>query len=233
MLEPETQPQVEETQVGEQPGETQVDQEPVKTQPGVKAEPRTYTEQQWTERDSARDREVAEARRIAGEQALQAEIARAEAFEAQAQSKDRQAIDAGEITEAEAQQRQQTRIETWQQDMSRRQRMAQEDKARRDFDTEAYVKLRIIVADDLATKYGVSRNDLLKDKSLTNAGVMEIRARELKIEMKEAALKGSETYDLGLQGRTGVDLSNMSLAERTELAYGPEATARRNKNKRR
>ena len=47
---------------------------------------------------------------------------------------------------------------------------------------------------------------------------MEIKVRELKLERREAALKGTETFDSGQMGTRGVSIDNMSPEEK--IAFG-------------
>lgn len=210
--------QVAETPEAAQPGAeipSQVAVEPIAepapgTEPAPKAEKvetpkieRSYTQKEWSEREAAKDKEIAEHRKSLAAQALQAEIREAQYAEAHAQTTDRQKVDAGEITTEDAQQRSQQRFQAWQQQQIWRQQQDALHHAAVAVDDG----LRILAAEKMAKQYGVEAKDLL-DPPFTDADKMKARAVELaweatKAELKAAKAGGGEVFDSGQMGGGG------------------------------
>jgi hypothetical protein len=218
-------PQVEITPASPQPGsENQVVEQPsADTQPGAEGMPqKTYSQEEWnarekttTESRATSDKQMSLARALVAENAMRQQIREAEN---QAQAKDRQEVEDGEITQGQAQQRQQTRYQGWQQEIMRRQTVAQDQAEHVKLVAENEDMARVRTADLLAKDHGVEMDVLLADKSLTTGPAMEIKARELAIDKKMAELKGFESFDSGQSGGSGVSVANMSALEK--ISYG-------------
>ena len=197
--------------------ESQVLEEPVDVQREVKREPLTekqYSQKEWTEREVARDREVAQYRQMLSQQALRMEMLGAQAEEGKAQSQDQKAIDRGEITEAEAQLRQQIRTAERQRQGALRQQQQQTEQqllAAQKVLADAERAGRILAAQDLAKEYGVDAKELLGDISITNYDQMKTRAVET---AWKAAKAHPETFDSGHRGGAPASLENMTPMEK-------------------
>lgn len=192
--------------------------------------PRTYSEQEWSDREAAKDKEISDLRGSVSRQAMQAQIAEQQRVEADAQAKDRSDIEQGLITEQEARQRQQRR----QADVAMQ--PAREEVA------------RWTVAKAFEERYGVSATQLFEDQTLTEPLQMESKAKELaktasdaakqtasdEIDTLKARIKvleegGDPQFDSGQQGAGANDLNDLSPAELTERAYSPTEVQRRQK----
>jgi len=229
MLEELGKPQVEETQEITLPGEeipqvAELTEEPThgaETEPQKEPEPkveRKYTQAEWSEREAAKDREIAQHRQAMTQLYMQQQIAQAQAAEAQAQATDRQAVDEGEITASEAAQRQQQRQQAVQQQQVQRQQMA----AAQQVMAQAEQAGRILAAQDFSKQYEIDATELLSDKSLTSPAMMEAKAAKLALEKTRGELKaaktGPETFDSGQVGSVGVSIASMSPEEKISWA---------------
>jgi len=199
--------------------EPQPEVEPEGEQPGAETvAERTYTQAEWSKRESAKDREIAQYRQAYAQQAMQQQIAQAQAVEAQAQAQDRQAVDDGEITASEAAQNQQRRQQEAQQEHLRQQQLAV---AQRTLE-QAEQAGRIMAAQDFSKKYEIDLSELLGDESLTTPTLMEAKAAKVALEKARGELKaaktGAETFDSGQVGSVGVNLDKLSPEEK--IAYG-------------
>jgi len=208
----ELQPQAEaEVQAEVQDGDTQPEPTPEPEQPGA-AEPqpqdekpaeRVYSQKEWSERESAKDKEASDLREQVSQLAMKAQIAEATKLESEARTKDQKDIDDGKITEDEARQRQQYRQADAQM-QPKREQMG-----------------RLMAAQDFGDKYNINPFELLKDKSLKTPDEMEAKAKQmsqgaleaerkkvsdeledLKAEIK-AIKEGSPKFDQGQSGTTG------------------------------
>jgi len=176
---------------------------------------RTYTQKEWSEREAAKDKEIAEVRKFLAQQALAQEIAQAQAAEAQAQAADRRDVETGEITEADASQRPRQRFQAWQQEMARRQQQGAFERAQ----AETNEGLRFLSAHKMAEEHGVDVKELLADQTLTTPILMEAKALKLALEKAKAELKGrGETFDSGQVGNLGRNVEAMSAEEK--IRYG-------------
>lgn len=202
-------------------------------QEGAQPAPRTYTQEEVSGIESKKDQEIHQYRQALAQQALQVQIQEAEVAEARAQADDRVAIESGELTELDAKQNQQQRLDAGRQDRARRQTIAQEQEMIQGLRTEGEQLGRVMAAEDFAKEYGIDREKLLKDTSLKTPDAMKLKARELQLDKREAALNDGETFDGGQGAGAGVDLSNMSPMDLALHAYGDAETARRNKSRRR
>lgn len=226
MLEQVTQPGGD-TQEATQPGtlQSQVEVSPVDVQqeavtqtstPAVTE--KTYSEAQWRERETARNREVADYRQALAQTVLQAQIRSLQDQEAQSQAQDARAVDTGEITQEQAQQRQQQRIAGYRQQMQfqqQREEMGGRLEVAQAVLGRAEAAGRILAAQDLAKTYEVDSAELLKDKAIVNYPQMEAAAAKLALRKAKGA---PETFDSGHVGGTRRNVDQMSAEEK--VAYG-------------
>jgi|TARA_Y100000296_G_C5121054_1_gene230410 hypothetical protein len=210
-------------QATDQDGGTQPDQNA--DQPGAqtatKTEEPTVTQAQLAELESRKDREIAAVRKGLAQYKLDAEIRAARETENAAASADRAAIADGTLTETQATQR-----------ADRRQAQADQDRAdaeAREIDIETYKQLvteggqlgRYVHALKVSKEHGLTPEDaeaIEKDMTLTSKPEMNLRAREIAQDRKEADAKGTETFDQGLTGNKGPSIADMSAAEK--ISYG-------------
>lgn len=220
--EPKVEPEVKEPGVEEEP----------QAKPGEEKKPpaeRTYSQKEWSERESAKDTEISTYKGIASQAAMQAQIAQQQQTEATAKAKDQSDVDQGLITEAEAQQRLQGRATAFQTQQQRQMRDVQMQPIRER-------TARVQVADLLGERYGVDPYALLKDASITGPEQMEAKAKQLaktksdtekqtvsdEIAGLKAKLKaieeGEPFYDQGQLGTAGPAVDKMSPEEK--IKYG-------------
>ena len=167
-------------------------------QPGAEQEqavkkpaPRTYSQAEWSARESAKDKESAELRRQLRDRDIRESQSRAVATESQARAADARAVEDGEITTAEAADRAQRRV-GYVNEERQRQRERAAHKAMMD-DAERIG--RILAATDYAQEFGVAIDDLLKDESLTDSVKMREKAWQMYKAKTEANTKGTEKFD--------------------------------------
>ena len=161
-----------------------------------KAEGRTYTQKEWSARESAKDKEIARMRGHLVALATARQQESAQNSESVAKAADLRAVEDGEITQAEVAARQQRRAD----EGKTRQDLAQTKGALDRMYAEAYVVGKALLAQDLAKELGIDAATLIKDESITNQQEMRVKARELALEKRETALKGNESYDKGPAG---------------------------------
>ena len=161
-----------------------------------KAKERTYTQAEWSARESAKDKEIARMRGHLVALATARQQESAQNSESVAKAADLRAVEDGEITQAEVAARQQRRAA----EGKTRQDLAQTKGALDRMYAEAYVVGKALLAQDLAKELGIDAATLIKDESITNQQEMRVKARELALEKREAALKGNESYDKGPTG---------------------------------
>lgn len=220
MAEEQTQPQIEVTQEVEQPGaETPHVAEPTaETQPGAEQKPeRTYSQREWSERESAKDKENAGLRGMLADQDMRQRIAEAASVEAKHQAEDKQAVGEGEITEATAEQRRQQRFAVGQREATF-DRVAKEQQATARLQQQAGIKLeqeaKSVVARSLGKKYGADSSIL---EIASSAEDMERLAKQLQVQATPAVV---ETYDSGQMGSTGSSVEDMSPYEKIKYGLG-------------
>ena len=167
---------------------------------------------------SAQDQHLNQARQLLARQALDREIAEAEAIEGQFQAQDRVAVDNGEMTARDAAQRSRQRQEQARQEQDRKRSVQQQVRELAALRGRMEMDAKPVVAADIAKKYGIDAEALLVDPSITNWQTMEFKARELALEKREAALKGRDTFDSGQTGVTRHSVDEMSPMEK--ITYG-------------
>jgi hypothetical protein len=171
-------------------------------EPSGKPGGRTYTEAEWNQRQSALDKQVAQANGRAARIAMELEVEVASSAENAVRSSDLRAVEDGDISQDQANQRAQQRQEEA--------RTTQERRAT----AQAYQQLlnhgedlgRIAAAEDYAKEFGVDSKELLADGALTSPDAMRLKARELALEKREDAIKietSGEDYDGGGGGTGG------------------------------
>ena len=163
------------------------------------AAPRTYSQEEWSKRERAKDLEINDSRRQNAELTRQIAADKAANTEAQAAANDNRAVNDGEITTAEAQQRQtQRRV-----DRVTAGKRAQEEAVHQRAMAEAEPLFKKLVADELAKEFGIDANTLESDEGLTDYSGMREKAWQLRWDAKEAAVVGTETFDSGQPGNVG------------------------------
>jgi hypothetical protein len=195
----------------------------VDTPPGATEQStKTYSQEDWDVREKAltdarasSDRQLAQARQDAAETALQRQIETSENYY---RMQDQQAVEDGQITEGQAQQRVQQRQQSWQQHVRQTQQTANARAEYLQLVAENEGLAREQVADILSKEHGVELKALLSDKASTTAGSMVLRARELALDKRQANLEGTETYDGGQKGASGVSIAQMTPLEK--IAFG-------------
>lgn len=222
--EPEPKPEGELPGAGEQPQAEPREGEPPPTE-------RTYSQEEWSERESKKDQEIAAERNARAQMAMQSQIVAQQQAEATAQAKDRSDLDQGLITQAEAQQRYQGRMREMQM-LPRVEQMG-----------------RMMAAQDFGERYGVNPYELLSDKVIRTPQQMEDKAKELaqsksdtekktvsdeiaKLTAKIKALEeGEPQFDSGQVGAGAPDMEGLSPSEQSKLAYSPREVSRRKKTR--
>jgi hypothetical protein len=137
--------------------------------------PRTYSEQEWDRRQSALDKQVAEANSRAARLTVEFETERAAFAEQSARAADDRMVEDGDLSRQEADQRSRERVDSLRAASELRQR--EENVLRMEARGEEVG--RLAAAHDFAIKYGVDANVLLEDKTLTDPEKMEAKADKL------------------------------------------------------
>src|SRR3990167_3107722 len=211
---------------GEQPGAGKEGQQVTQTEAQTQAE-KTYSAKEWSEREAAKDREIAQYKGVISQIALRQQIDSARAEEERFAKIDQEAVEEGELTATQAVDRAQKREQARQQEFALRQQRELQKETLSKMASEGERLGRVLAAHDFATKHGVDVNILLNDASLKTPEQMALKAERLALEKERAALKGSETFDSGQQGGSGIDRSNMSPMELAAHAYNQSETKRK------
>ena len=181
--------------------------------------PRTYTQEEWQARESAKDKEAAHARQMAARLALDLQAARDENAESQRVIEDVRAVERGDLTEDEATQRSRQRME----DIRTASQRQRERQAHAQLMAHGEEVGRAVAAEDLSKEYGVDAVALLNDPALADPTQMRSKARELAADKREEALKarenGDETYDGGGGGGGGGRANIDSMTPEGKIAY--------------
>ena len=186
------------------------------TEPETKSEdePRTYTQEEVAAIKKSGDERDAASKETIAKQAREFQIRELQRIEAGHQTKDQADVDAGDITETEATQRREARITSIKTEIAN----AEAEQARNTAMAEANYYARARTAEELATKYGIDGPTLFNEESLTSTAMMEIKARELSLDKREAAAeagkKGDESFDSNLAGGGGSSIETMSADDK-------------------
>ena len=196
---------------GHQPG-AETTEEPQAVEEPKKPAERTYTQAEWSARESAKDKEIAGYRRDIQTREQDAQRQKEVAAEQQARTVDARAVDDGEITQQEAVHRQQRREQT----VSEQQAFGQLQQTNREMAANLEARGRVIAAMDFAEEFGVDMQALLDDESsLTDFNLMRSKARELQLDKREANQPGTESFDTSQRSRTaGVAIDSMTGQEK-------------------
>jgi hypothetical protein len=182
------------------------------TKPG-----KSYSEEEVTriksEITSKLQGETEQYKKFAAQLAMQQQLAKMQAEEQQAASKDAQDVANGVIGQQEAEQRKTQRTEASQLQQTLTQQKQQGE-----------MLGRILMAQDLAKKYGIDSDTLLKDQALRTPTDMILKAADLAIKSREDKLREAtakpETYDKGPGAETGGgDDSKLSARELAHKGY--------------
>ena len=203
------------------------------SKPDEKPAPRTFTEKEHKDGLSASQRETSELREQLAAQALENDITRLISEEQGFAAEDEEAVTSGDITTEQAATKKEQRRVAYVQSLEQQEGTNRYNTAM----SRANVVARATLAETLSKEFpGVNEIALFEDQTITTSAEMRIKARELHLGIRETAIEtnkeGSEAYDSALVGSTGIDTSNMSLMDRTELAYSQAETTRRNNNRR-
>lgn len=223
MTEEKRQPQEEGTQQAEQPGE-QEPQAIVQTeeeQPGAEQEPqkseRTYTQAEWSERESKLGTQVSDLQKQLNQFQMQKQIEALEQSERSASEQDQQRVNEGLMTQAEASQKKEQRQEERQQQQDIMQKM----QTAQGIITQAEQMGRVLAAQDFGKKYQLNEGqiaELLNDKDVKSPEAMEAKAANLALEKTQGELKKAkeppQTFDQGQLGTSGKSFADMTPTEK-------------------
>ena len=165
--------------------------QPGAEQQAVAPKERTYTQAEWSARESAKDKENAQLRRQLIERDAREHQNQVVMAEREARAADARAVEDGEITEAEAATRTQRRGQ-YAREESQRQR---ERGAHQQMLAQGEQVGRVLAANDLATEFGLKVDDLMKDDDLSNYTEMREKAWQLYKTKMDADKKGTEKFD--------------------------------------
>ena len=233
MLDEERQSQGDDQKLNTPPGEDQVDTDADGTPSGAEGDdqPKTYTEEEWSERESkyteeraASDKRVAAADRQVADAAMRQQIEQAEA---DALDQDRGLVEAGDITEVDLERRRGSRQTQVKEEVERRDRRAQEDAASNAMMVRGEEMGRVVAANDFAKEFDIDVEELLSDETIKSPAEMKLKARELAMDKREADITGDKKFDSGRSGAISVDTTGMNPMALAEHAYGDEETGRR------
>jgi hypothetical protein len=187
-------------------------------------EQRTYTETEFAEAVGTRDRRNAQSRQALAQMALEADVARAETAEERAIGVDSKRVSDGELTQGEAESRSRDRIHQAAEEIkvgqNRNMERARESAARETLNHQ------MRAGDDLGVlfktaeaskKHGVDLLDLTdrvtKDRP-SHPTEIDMIAREMKLEAKEAARPGEKKYDSGRSSGSGASMNDLSPGDK-------------------
>jgi len=191
-------------------------------QPGVEEKPqvepkRTYTQEEWSKRESEKDKEIAQTREHLAQLAMQAELYQMQRAETEAKARDRREVDEGTITISEATQREQARQQQWQQGQT----VVQTQAVLRQMAQQTEQYGRLLAAQDFGKEYNLSQEqitELLSDKDTRTPGDMRAKAANLALERLQGELKKSKgappKFDQGLSGGVGESTPEKALKGR-------------------
>jgi len=194
------QPLEELTKAGPGPGAPDGEPQPAPVEDdapkGAETQKRTYSQAEFDKHKSALDKQVAGKEEMISElrQAL-ADTTRqsAVAQERFARERDRLALDNGEITSSDLFQRQA--------DREKEQEDAVQTKETQSSQAQEAAMLqqagKVMAALSIGKEAGIDPNLLIDDATLNDVPMMELRARELRLEQAEADKPGQESFDSG------------------------------------
>lgn len=177
---------------------------------------KTYTEEDVKKRESdltsKLQAETATYRQYLARMAMQQQIQDAQAQENAAREKDKTDVEQGLITDQEAETRQSKRAEAAQIEYTLRAQRQQAEQLG-----------RITLAHDLATEYGISAEELIKDASIKNPADMIRKAGKIALSERDEKLRAAtvkpENYDKGPGAGSVIgDFSKMSPMEKVKWA---------------
>ena len=216
------QPQVEEVKVEAQveveapQAEAEPEQEQLgaeKPQEVVEEKPpeplRTYSQDEWSKRESEKDKEISHARDQLAQLNLQAEIAKSQQSEREATAKDQKEIDDGSLTPVEAEKRRDVRTQQRQTDES----IAKQQQTLRQMAQQTEQYGRVLAAQDFGKQYGLTSDqitEILSDKDVKTPGDMRAKAADLALERERGETKKAKEpppkFDQGQSRRSGGEL---------------------------
>ena len=214
---------VEVQEVGQVGVETPQVEEPTEDKPlGTEVKPqRTYTQSEWSKRESAKDREIAQIRNQVAQLTTRAEVQKIQQAEAVARAKDQRDVDEGTITTSEASQREQVRQQVNLQNMTVSQQ--QQQLRQMTLQTEQYG--RILAAQDFGKQYELNQEqiaELLQDEDIKTPGDMKAKAATLALERERDEKKKSKVapkYDQGQKGGGETSTPDKALKDRYPSMY--------------
>ena len=178
---------------------------------------RTYSQEEWSKRESAKDTENAQLRNQLAQASMQAEIRQMQQAEAQAKAKDLKEVDEGLITSSEATQRAQARTQQAQQ----YQTMVQQHQILRQMAQQTEGFGRVLAAQDFGEEYELTTEqitELLSDKNIKTPGDMKAKAANLALEKMRGELKAQkeqpEKFDQGQKGGGEIPTPEKALKNR-------------------
>jgi hypothetical protein len=160
-----------------------------------------------SERTSTIQKQEAEARNALARMEMERQIREMAAQEEQARAKDRQDVANGNLTEDEANQR-----------ATERQKLAQLKSTTAELGKRADAIGKVMLATDLAKKYGIEADKLLKDDSIKSPQAMIEKAADIALAERDAKIRQltakPETFDKG-PGEAGaaIDVFNGEVTQ--------------------
>ena len=162
---------------------------------------------------------IAALRDQASQSNLQAQIDRVEAANQAELAADQQSIEDGNLTAADATQKALNRQQNAQkavEDIARNARGYQQE-------VDQGLIARLGVAQEVAAQYdGVDANVLNLDKTLTTPEMMQIKAREIQLDQREANAVGTENFDAGQRGSASIEVNDMSALEKVSAGLSKQ-----------
>ena len=179
---------------------------------------RTYTQAEWSKRESAKDKEIAGYRQALDRAMAQQAIDRAEAMAQQ----DLKSVEDGTLTAEQAQAKQRERATAVQEGQRRQQEQGVLD-ARL---ATANDTLRMEAAIHIARDHGIDAGALLNDVSLTNPQLMEASALRIANEKLKTARATRESFDSEQKAGGGAAVESLSPTEKITEGLRREARKR-------
>lgn len=183
---------------------------------------RIYSQEEWSKRESAKDREIAQIREQMAQVSMQAEIQKMQRAEIQAKAQDQKEVNEGTITPSDAAQREQARTQQGQ----LQQKIVQQTQMLRQMAEQSEQYGKFLASQDFGKKYDLTPEqvtELLEDKELKTPGDMEAKAASLALEKVRGELKKSkekpEKFDQGQKGGGEVLTEDKKLKKRYPSMY--------------
>ena len=177
---------------------------------GDKVQVRTYTQDEVAKIQSTNDQRLAQVVSDNARLKLERQIEQAQRVEDQYAAMDATEVEAGTLTSEAANQRRVQRRNAIASQVENQRKSAEQSAAYEAVNVELEKRGRLVAAQDYAKEYGVDVDALLHDKSLTSPDKMEAAALKIALQKSKDDRPGTETFDSGRVGQTGVDVNSLS-----------------------